>query len=247
MQQTFHKPDEAEGRHGLRMSSSLQKDYEYADYVMAECDERSGLIQSATRSTSWFVHNLFFYTQKRWMMRVGWIIEFVANILILVAAGTEVRSNCILEFGVEVMCYSCYGLPFLIWLVSFSFLWLLNLYMHVLLISRGFNFPAKNPGKVLDESRRKGIPGIAVIVFLFLVFLLFAMIIGGIVLLVKSSSCPTVPTMHGVRTLQRSDALLTAMILTMIVSSIALPIVRFSEIFKKEPKEGPGPLPTQTL
>lgn len=245
MQQTFHKPDETEKELGLRMASTLQKDYDFADYSMQDYDERSGLLQQTSKSTVWFVHNLFHYTQKRWLVRIGWILEFIANILLLVVAGIEARSSCMIEFGFEVMCYTCFGMPFLMWIGSFSFLWLLNLYMHVLLISRGYAVPRKVP-KVLEDNRRKGIPGIAVIIFMFLMFLMFALIIGGIVLLVKSSSCPTSNTINGVRTLRRSNLLFWSIISAMIFASIVVPFVRFADvIFAK--KEANGQLATQTL
>lgn len=238
MQQTFHKPNETEGQPGLRMKSTLTQDYEFADYSMADYDDRAGVIQQATRSTVWFVKNLFFYTKKRWILRVGWIFEFIANVALLTVAGIEIRSSCLIEFGVEVMCYTCYGLPFLIWIAIFSFLWLLNTYMHVLLISRGFAFPA-NFSKVLEDNRRKGIPGIAVIVFMFLLILMFAMIIAGITMLVHSSSCPTADHIKGVRTLKRDETLFWAIIIAMIVAFITLPLIRFSEVIfkKKEHKE----------
>lgn len=233
MQQTFHKPNETEGQHGLRMASTLEKDYNFADYSMADYDERSGFIQQAGRSTVWFVQNLFFYTKKRWIMRFGWILEFIANIVLLTVAGIHMRSSCMIEFGIEVMCYSCYGFPFLIWIASFSLLWLLNVYMHVLLISRGFTFP-KPLSKVLEDNRKKGIPGIAVIVFMLLLFLMFAMIVGGIVLLVHSNHCPTVDHVAGVRTLKRSETLFWAIISIMIIALIVVPPVRFSEILGKK-------------
>lgn len=238
MQQTFHKPTETEGQHGLRMASSMSQDYEFADYSMADYDERAGYIQSASRSTVWFVKNLFFYTKKRWILRVGWIFEFIVNVALLTVAGMTIRSSCLIEFGVEVMCYTCYGLPFLVWIASFSLLWLLNTYMHVLLISRGFAFP-RNISLVLEDNRRKGIPGIAVIVFMFLLVLMFTMVVGGIVMLVHSNSCPTVDHIAGVRTLKRSENLFWAIIIAMIIACITLPVIRFSEVFfaKKEPKE----------
>lgn len=247
MQQTFHKPDECEGVNGLRMASTLQQDHDFADYSMADYDERSGLIQQASKSTTWFVWNLFFYTQKRWLVRVGWILEFIANIFLLAVAGMEIRSSCIIEIGLEVMCYSCFGLPFLIWIGSFSLVWLLNLYMHVLLISRGYSFP-RNPVKVLEDNRRKGIPGIAVITFMFLLFLMLVMIISGILVLVKSNTCPTSATIHGVRTLQRSNNLFWAIVSSMIFAAIIVPLVRFADVIfaKKERKEPNGQATTQT-
>lgn len=219
------------------MASSLSQDYAFADYSMADYDERSGVIQQATRSTVWFVKNLFFYTKGRLILRAGWIFEFICNVALLVVAFTEMRSSCLIEFGVEMMCYTCYGLPFLTWIFFFHLVWLLNTYMHVLLISRGFAF-SRNVGKVLEENRMKGIPGIAVIVFMFLIFLMFSMVVGGVVLVVHSNSCPTADHIAGVRTLKRSETLFWACIIAMVTASITLPFIRFSEVIfaKKEPK-----------
>lgn len=186
MQASHYVPDEIEGRHGLRASCSLPADHAFAEEVLGE---KKKLVPKAMEKGQTIWHDINSYTKDRQWIIAIWGIESLWLIFVTLMIAMEMWGSCPFEMGFTPVCKYCYSTTFLVWNGGLLALWFMNLYLYVLLISRGFSFKLRSLGHTVGVNKAKGIPVNAIYMFIYLTIALFAWLAVGIVVIVMSNQC----------------------------------------------------------
>lgn len=219
MQATQYIPDHTQKAAGQREPTSLQWHSDFAEEILM--DERSKLIAEAVEEGKSMWNGLLAHTRnRRWILAV-WAVEVLWILFVVMANSMEMWGACPFEMGLAPVCQYCYSRPFLIWNSILVVLWGFHLYMCVLMASRGFCFRPKSSGYVDNEIR--GIPRLAMSVFLYLFGLLIVWVIVGIVIAVMSNSCLQTSTSNFYHHHDRSGLMFS----TTVASLVLVPILLF--------------------
>lgn len=150
--------------------------------------EKDFLVQEA-RPSIW--HNLLMYQKDRYWMFAIWALEVFWLLFVVMANVMELWGSCPWELGLAPVCQYCFSTRFLAWNGIYVTLAFLNLYVYILLRSRGFQLYGRTVAYVYDYNTSKGIPDNAISFFLLLTGGIFIMMLVGIVFLVQSNGCAT--------------------------------------------------------
>mmetsp|Transcript_89497 Transcript_89497/g.191804 ORF Transcript_89497/g.191804 Transcript_89497/m.191804 type:complete len:223 (+) Transcript_89497:149-817(+) len=183
MQATRYVQDENEGRKVPSDLATLQLHNDFAQEVMGE---RKRLLADAENERS-FWQGLAVNTRgRRWICGV-WALEILWMLYVVLANSMEMWGSCPFQMGLSPVCQYCYTEAFLAWSCILIVVWLLQLYLSVLLISRGFD--CKPSTSAMLDNEIKGIPRTASALFYALSGILLATLLGGVVVLCLSSTC----------------------------------------------------------
>jgi len=188
MQQTFYRPDEVEGTHQLWWPSSMQSDHNFADNVCKE--ETPLLVQPLVQGWKICKDILYFTSERRWVL-VIWALEVPVLLTLCVILYLEFERACEILPGGVLYCQLCGQSSLLAWNSVWVYMWSLNLFVYVLLISRGFGWSLGSINCVIADNRVKGIPGVGVLFFLLVSVLQVLWFVVGIVVVISTNHCLT--------------------------------------------------------
>lgn len=103
----------------------------------------------------------------------------------------EVWSGCAIDASWAHGCRHCYSGLFVTWNAIFAFLWMYDLYLYVLMVSRGFRVHLLHLNCMWEDN--KNIPAAALNIFTGLTLAIAAWIVVGIVFLIDSNRCEADP------------------------------------------------------
>lgn len=227
MQSSFYVPDEIEARHGMREPCTLDDHHEFAKEVLGE---KEPILPKAIRESNSIWHGLLEHTAEFPAIYIVWGLELFWLLFIVMATSMEMWGSCPFEMGLAPVCQYCYSTVFLVWDVVLVVAWFFNLYLFVLLTSRGFQARFMALGRVTSENRPLGIPVNAMHLFSWLCFLLVVWLIVGVIILVKSNECVTGPKIYANR--YRSTLMTTTTLLSAIFVPVLLLLGRCSDVNK---------------
>lgn len=186
MQTTHYKADENEAfRRAPHSDCTLEAHHDFADDVLGEKKP----LQPAARSSQGVMNGIMLYTRGvEWVVFV-WFAELLWIMFIIMGNSMEMWGSCPFEMGLTPVCKYCYSGSFITWGSVLVVLWFLNLYLYVLLCSRGFQCRLRTLGFVFRDNEAGGIPTTAIKLFLGLSGALVFWIIAGAFLLFLSNSC----------------------------------------------------------
>jgi len=103
------------------------------------------------------VPNLLYHTKTNKAVQYFWAVEILWMILIVVAVVLELTHRCQFTYAMLPVCQRCYSTVFILWFLGFNLVWSFQLYLYLLLKSRGFKFswftyapdPKNNPVNIL--------------------------------------------------------------------------------------------------
>lgn len=212
MQSTYYVPDEIEQQRGLREANTLQAHSDFAEEALSE---RTRLVQTVKRQPVW--HDLLAQAERQTWRWAVWSVEVMLMLFVVMAFSMEMWGSCPFEMGLEPVCQYCYSKTFLVWNLGLVVLWFFNLYMFLLLVSRGFVLRFTDLGSAFSENTAKGVPEGAVSTYLYLTVATLAWVVGGCFVLILSGSCDSQQGSQN----ERSEL----MFATTLLNVIAVPIL----------------------
>lgn len=214
MQSTQYVSDEIQQQHfgrGQREVNSLEAHTRFAEEALGESTR---LVGTGKRQPVW--HDLLQQAERhswRWFV---WALEVMVLLFVVLAFTMEVWGACPFEMGLQPVCQYCYSRTFLAWNLVHVTFWFYNLYMFLLLVSRGFVIRVSDLASVFVENEAKGVPLGAVSTYLYLTAILLFWEVIGVFVLVLSGSCDSSGTTEG-----RSEL----MFYTTMISIVCAPIL----------------------
>lgn len=183
MQATHYRKEEEEGsKRALPIKgSTLGSDNAFAEFALSEQKPLMG------GEKVWY--NLLRETKEKWWLSFTWTLEVLLILYVCMAMSMEIWGACPHEMGIAPVCQYCYSTAFLIWDVVLVCVWFLDLYLFILLVSRGFTCTFARFSQLFPDNEARGIPAPAISTFLYLTTVLVAWLLLGIFLLVLSQSC----------------------------------------------------------
>eukprot|EP00929_Paragymnodinium_shiwhaense_P001807 TRINITY_DN102016_c0_g1_i1.p1 TRINITY_DN102016_c0_g1~~TRINITY_DN102016_c0_g1_i1.p1 ORF type:complete len:223 (-),score=35.44 TRINITY_DN102016_c0_g1_i1:29-697(-) len=165
MQATFYKADaHAEGR-GVAKEITESTLYNDTKFAARAVGEHSSLVNGRCDGEQ-FLSNLLRETADKSEYCYGWGTELFCQCAMVVAIAIEFVEFCPLEIDLMPVCQHCQTRDFVLWSGIFVTLWFTNLYLFVLLASKGFTFSLKAPLAAYSTANDKDIPQQAVTAFL---------------------------------------------------------------------------------
>lgn len=187
VQQTLLKaPTDGKGVMG-RAVSDLEKDHAFAEAAMGET---FSLLTQGSHEAHSTHGNLLRYIgrERQWVYGV-WGAELTSILVVVMAMAIEVYSSCPIEGALLPACHLCYSNVFLGWMLGWVSLHLLNLWVFVLLVSRGFVIKLENLGNIVKENNNRGIPKNAIYIFLVSSAAIAVWFLAGVGVLAGSNKC----------------------------------------------------------
>jgi len=217
MQATHYVPDEIERKKGHREECTLKAHTAFAEEVLGEKRQLSQ--PQVFQQGHTMFHDLLVFTSDRPWIFLVWSIEIFWLLFIVTSCTMEMWGACAFELGTASYCTYCYSSQFLTFLWGLVLLWSFNLYMYILLMSRGFQLKLRYLGLTVQKNKDKGIPANAVYLFLFLSTLMFLWLVMGLISLICSHECLRSGIVHGNRP-GRSPLLFWACLLSLFFTPV---------------------------
>jgi len=188
MQATHYVPDEVEPSQRGRREPTF---FEYhADFVEEVLGEKRRLVAEALDESQTVWQGLMVHTKhKRWVWGI-WAMELMWMLFMLMANTMEIWGTCPYQMRVSAACLYCYSRPFLAWSFILVTFWGMDLFLSMLLVSRGFQFTWS---RGVDDASAKEIPRRAVALFFALLAVLGLTLLAGGLIMIMSSSCGSAP------------------------------------------------------
>lgn len=192
--------------------SLAERDYGFADAAI----NRPGTMGQLLKESSQAVENLQFHMHGKPLVYVFWGLEVLWLVFLFVAASVELFNYCPFETGLIPHCNRCFSTTFLAWVGIHVFAWTLDIYVYILLVSRGFRFSPARPMKCLPDSNRSGIPRTPVLFFLALNVFLLLWGFAGFGVVIASNRCAMGGRIY--QTVPRSAMMFYSTLFTVILS-----------------------------
>lgn len=195
--------------------SLVERDYKFAEAAMTKPTTMGQLLKESGQAAE----NLQFFTHRKPWVWGYWGVEILWVMYLLVMGSIEFFRYCPFEtYGVLPHCGRCFSTTFLTWIGIFVLTWSLNLFVYILLVSRGFRFSPIRPVRCLPDSARNGIPKTPVLFFLGLNGFLILWGITGFIVAIASNRCSDGVMIN--KTVPRSLVMFWSTLLTSILSPI---------------------------
>eukprot|EP00971_Amphidinium_carterae_P026569 523996-Amphidinium_carterae.1 len=188
MQATKYIPNEITGKKGKRPSnsSSLAKDYAFADEALTEQQTLLTKNVATTSGSAW--SDILYHTRgHQWVLSV-WAVELSWMVSIITIFSMEMWGSCP-HLPHSNACQYCHSAIFCAWNSTVVALWFLSLGVYLILVSRGFKIRVRRLFAVVKDARAMGIAVFPVHIFVFLTSLLGLTLVIGISVLVRTSDC----------------------------------------------------------
>lgn len=194
--------------------SMVERDFAFAEAALNKPSSMGGFLKESSAA----VENLQFFTHKKPLVYLFWGAEVLWLMFIFVSASHEFFKYCPFETGLVPRCSRCFSTTFLAWLSIHIVAWSLNLFVYVLLVSRGFRFSPVRPMRCLPDAAVSGIPKPPVLLFLGLNGFLLLWGVTGFVVAILSNRCDDVAGLPRNITVPRSSSLFLSTFFTAILS-----------------------------
>eukprot|EP00928_Gymnodinium_smaydae_P008959 TRINITY_DN13307_c0_g2_i1.p1 TRINITY_DN13307_c0_g2~~TRINITY_DN13307_c0_g2_i1.p1 ORF type:complete len:232 (-),score=49.25 TRINITY_DN13307_c0_g2_i1:89-784(-) len=207
MQATHYRPDDGGRSAAGRESTKLEDDVIFAERALGERWPLSAADADAADGRQVW-RNILHHASSSRLSCLVWSSELVVMLFIVMSIFMEMWGACPYDMGITPTCKYCYSSVFLFWNAGLVLLWFLNLYLFVLLISRGFTMSIWqywHPDSLFAESKRLGIPQRAVATFLYMTTALLAWLVVGLFALIFSTSCTKRGSIYSLSSPGRSD------------------------------------------
>lgn len=215
MQATHYVPDELEpAQRGKSEPTFMEYHADFAEEVLGE---KRRLVAEAIGESQTLWQGLYANTKhKRWVLGV-WAMELMWILFILMANSMEMWGMCPYDMHVSAACLYCYSGPFLAWGCILVTFWGMDLFLSVLLASRGFRCIR---GRAAADAGGKDIPKRAVALFYAFLAVIAIILLAGVAVAALSASCNS--KSHAYYRHPRSQLMLGTTISTLFVAPLLL-------------------------
>lgn len=228
MQSTFYVPEEIEEQTNgkLRENPSLESHTIFAEEALGERHPLVGPQRVKLHDSLW--HGLLVHTREYTRIYLIWAFEILWLLFLSMVMTTEMWGSCPFELGLAPACVYCYSLPFVLWSFVLTIVWFLNLYLFVLLVSRGFSITVAKFGRCVKDNKDRGIPKNALLTFWYMNIFLVCVEIAGIAILALSSQCNSVGSAYEGRS--RSPMMFWSVVCSVVCVPILYGLGRFKDV-----------------